>query len=107
MHLFLDDADLFTAERDAQSGESTNFVFNPNRSLNLAAQREKLPIHRYKNEILFCLENFQTLVIVGMMSRLTFSVHVFTIHLFFLKRRVREWQEHANSSISSRVWIPF
>lgn len=31
----------------------------------MAAQREKLPIKNYKNEILFCLENFQTLVIVG------------------------------------------
>lgn len=33
--------------------------------MSLAAQREKLPINRYKNEILYCLENFQTLIIVG------------------------------------------
>lgn len=62
----LDDADLFTAEREQQiDDQSTTLVFNQHRSLNLAAQREKLPIKRYKNEILYCLENFQTLVIVG------------------------------------------
>lgn len=56
---------MFTSEREAQNEETTNFVFNSNRSLSLAVQREKLPIHRYKNEILYCLETFQTLVIVG------------------------------------------
>lgn len=62
-----DDTDLFTAEREAAhiEDQTTTLVFNPNRSLNLSAQRQKLPIQRYKNEILFCLENFQTLVIVG------------------------------------------
>ena len=64
---FLDDADLFSAERESQQIEdqSTSLVFNSNRNLNLVAQRSKLPIKNYKNEILFCLENFQTLVIVG------------------------------------------
>lgn len=59
--------DVFTAEREAQQidDQTTTLVFNANRSLSLAAQREKLPIKRYKNEILFCLESFQCLVIVG------------------------------------------
>ena len=71
---FVDESDLFTAERDAAQGEeTTNFVFNPNRSLNLAAQREKLPINRYKNEILYCLENFQTLGELTLLSKKYFN----------------------------------
>ncbi|CRK91123.1 CLUMA_CG004811, isoform A [Clunio marinus] len=61
-----DDTDLFTAERESQiEDQTTSLVFNANRSLNLVAQRKRLPIARYKTEILYCLENFQTLVIVG------------------------------------------
>lgn len=57
---------MFNAEREAQiDDQTTTFVFNANRSLNLSAQRQKLPIIRYKNEVLYCLESFQTLVIVG------------------------------------------
>lgn len=59
-------ADVFTAEREAQiEDQTTTLVFNSNKNLSLANQREKLPIKKYANQILYCLENFQTVVIVG------------------------------------------
>lgn len=33
--------------------------------MSLEAQREKLPIRKYKNDILYCLENYQTLILAG------------------------------------------
>jgi len=45
--------------------QTTTFIYNSNHSLSLAAQRDKLPIARYKREIFFALENFQTLILVG------------------------------------------
>jgi ATP-dependent RNA helicase DDX35 len=72
VYLFLcisDESDLFPAERDAQiDNETTSFIYNSNNSLSLAAQRERLPIRRYKNDILYCLEKYQTLILVGMMT---------------------------------------
>lgn len=64
--LFVDD-DSFASERDAAPSEDhvTSFVFNANHSLNLQAQRERLPIRNYQDQILYCLENHQTLVLVG------------------------------------------
>lgn len=62
----LDESDLFSAERDAQiDDQTTTFIYNSNHSLSLAAQRERLPIRRYKNNILYCLEKYQTLILVG------------------------------------------
>lgn len=43
----------------------TSFVFNSNHSLNLKAQRERLPIYNYRDHILYCLEHYQTLILVG------------------------------------------
>lgn len=64
--LFPDD-DYFASERDAQATDNqvTTFVFNAHHSLNIDAQRERLPIRKYRDHILHCLENFQTLVLVG------------------------------------------
>jgi ATP-dependent RNA helicase DDX35 len=61
-----DGIDLFAAERDAQKNtETTDFVFNPNKSLSLQNQRDKLPIKKHRNEILYCLENYQTIILSG------------------------------------------
>lgn len=61
------DDDSFSSERDAAPSDDhvTSFVFNAHHSLNLAAQRERLPIRQYRDQILYCLEHYQTLVLVG------------------------------------------
>lgn len=64
--LSLDD-DSFASERDAQPTDDniTTFVFNAHHSLAIEAQRERLPIRNYRDEILYCLEQHQILVLVG------------------------------------------
>lgn len=66
LYLNIDD-DSFASERDAQSIDDhlTTFVFNQNHSLSIEAQRERLPIRNYRDKILYCLENYSTLVLVG------------------------------------------
>lgn len=61
------DDDSFSSERDAAPVDDhvTSFVFNAHHSLNLAAQRDRLPIRTYRDQILYCLEHYQTLVLVG------------------------------------------
>uniref|UniRef100_A0A182PAX9 Helicase ATP-binding domain-containing protein n=1 Tax=Anopheles epiroticus TaxID=199890 RepID=A0A182PAX9_9DIPT len=61
------DDDSFASERDAAPADDhvTSFVFNAHQSLNLAAQRERLPIRQYRDQLLYCLEHYQTLVLVG------------------------------------------
>lgn len=61
------DDDSFSSERDAAPADDhvTSFVFNAHHSLNLAAQRDRLPIRAYRDQILYCLEHYQTLVLVG------------------------------------------
>lgn len=43
----------------------TNFVYNRHHSLSLQAQRQKLPIFNYRNHILYLLEKYSCLVLVG------------------------------------------
>ncbi|EDS45501.1 conserved hypothetical protein [Culex quinquefasciatus] len=64
---FYTDDDSFSSERDAAPADDhvTSFVFNAHQSLNLAAQRDRLPIRAYRDQILYCLEHYQTLVLVG------------------------------------------
>ncbi|XP_067007183.1 probable ATP-dependent RNA helicase DHX35 [Anabrus simplex] len=44
---------------------ATTFVYNPHVSLSLVQQRQRLPIYTNRNHILYLLERFQTLVLVG------------------------------------------
>lgn len=60
-----DSDDLFAADREGETTEQTDFIFNKNKSLSLIAQRNLLPIKKHRNEILYCLEKFQTLIICG------------------------------------------
>lgn len=68
-HLFSDniDDDSFASERDAQPTDDsvTTFVFNANHSLAIEAQRERLPIRKYRDQLLYCLEEYQTVILVG------------------------------------------
>lgn len=43
----------------------TNFVFNRNKSQTIQVQRERLPIFKNRNHILYLLEKYQTLILVG------------------------------------------
>lgn len=45
--------------------EGVNYYFNPNKSLSISQQRKKLPIYAHRDDILFLLESFQTLIIQG------------------------------------------
>lgn len=64
--IFADD-DSFASERDAQSADDsvTSFVFNAHHSLAIEAQRERLPIRKYRDHLLYCVEQFQTVILVG------------------------------------------
>ncbi|XP_025202142.1 probable ATP-dependent RNA helicase DHX35 [Melanaphis sacchari] len=48
-----------------ESAISSSFVYNPYMSLDLQSQRNKLPITKYRNEVLYLCEKFQTLILVG------------------------------------------
>ena len=50
---------------DIDPNYATAFVYNPFVSLSLEQQRERLPVFRNRNHILYLLEKFQTLVLVG------------------------------------------
>ncbi|XP_071488369.1 probable ATP-dependent RNA helicase DHX35 [Diadema antillarum] len=46
-------------------GESQGVVFNPNVSLSIEQQRQRLPVFKHRNHILYLLEKYRTLVVVG------------------------------------------
>lgn len=52
-------------KNDSTLVETTDFVYNKYHSLSLEAQRQRLPIFSYRNHILYLLENYQTLVLIG------------------------------------------
>ncbi|XP_046974340.1 probable ATP-dependent RNA helicase DHX35 [Vanessa cardui] len=47
------------------SDAKSNFVYNRYHHLPFEAQRKKLPVFQYRNHILYLLEKFQTLVLIG------------------------------------------
>lgn len=44
---------------------TTNFVYNRNISQSIQVQRQRLPIHKNRNHILYLLEKYQSLILVG------------------------------------------
>ena len=56
-----------TAEerRESSEGSGDAVVFNRNRNLSMEQQRQRLQVFRYRNHILYLLEKYQTLVLVG------------------------------------------
>ncbi|XP_046400356.1 probable ATP-dependent RNA helicase DHX35 [Ischnura elegans] len=50
---------------DLDTNQSTSFVYNPCLSLSLDQQRQKLPIFQNRNHIIYLLERYQTLILVG------------------------------------------
>ncbi|XP_044270837.1 probable ATP-dependent RNA helicase DHX35 isoform X1 [Tribolium madens] len=55
----------FLDRNDSSLADSTDFIFNRHLSQSIQTQRQKLPIFNNRNHILFLLEKYQTLVLVG------------------------------------------
>eukprot|EP00730_Choanoeca_flexa_P015411 TRINITY_DN7072_c0_g1_i1.p2 TRINITY_DN7072_c0_g1~~TRINITY_DN7072_c0_g1_i1.p2 ORF type:complete len:700 (+),score=155.52 TRINITY_DN7072_c0_g1_i1:57-2156(+) len=59
-------AKRYESERTDASGEDrTGFTYNDNRAYSLSQQRARLPIFEAREKILFMLEKYQTLIVVG------------------------------------------
>jgi len=50
---------------DLDTNSQTSFIYNPNHHQDLERQRSRLPIAAYKNNLLYLLENYQIVVVVG------------------------------------------
>ncbi|KAG7206345.1 hypothetical protein KM043_003714 [Ampulex compressa] len=50
---------------DIDAHSSTQFVYNAHHSLAMDMQRQRLPIFKYKSHIIYLLEKYQTLVLIG------------------------------------------
>lgn len=59
------DTSSFLDRNDSSLAETTDFVYNRHISQSVQTQRQKLPIFNNRNHILYLLEKFQTLVLVG------------------------------------------
>lgn len=55
----------FLDRNDSYLSEATDFVYNKHLSQSVQVQRQRLPIFNNRNHILYLLEKFQTLVLVG------------------------------------------
>ncbi len=60
-----DDLDFKEDKADVDVIKETTFVYNPVQSWSLNAQRSRLPIAKNRDHILYLLEKYQTLVVVG------------------------------------------
>lgn len=50
---------------DTEAHSSTQFVYNAHHSLALNMQRQRLPTFKYRSHIIYLLEKYQTLVLIG------------------------------------------
>lgn len=50
---------------DIDAHSSTQFVYNAHHSLALDMQRQRLPTFKYRSHIIYLLEKYQTLVLIG------------------------------------------
>ncbi|KAK6623140.1 hypothetical protein RUM43_008992 [Polyplax serrata] len=50
---------------DIDPNSSTTFIYNPNVTLPFEQQKQRLPIYKVRNHILYLLEKYQILVLVG------------------------------------------
>ncbi|XP_039179611.1 probable ATP-dependent RNA helicase DHX35 isoform X3 [Crotalus tigris] len=56
---------LSEERQNAAESSSVSVIYNPYISLSIEQQRQKLPVFKLRNHILYLVENYQTLVIVG------------------------------------------
>lgn len=59
------DTSSFLDKDESLGVETSNFIYNRFISESIQAQRQKLPIFTNRNHILYLLEKFQTLVLIG------------------------------------------
>ena len=57
--------DLKSERQNEGVGAGSFVAYNPNISLSLQQQRQRLPVFKYRNHILYSLEKYQTLVLSG------------------------------------------
>ncbi|XP_042242788.1 probable ATP-dependent RNA helicase DHX35 [Homarus americanus] len=58
--------DIYAEDRsDVDQTSGTTFIYNPHRSLSIEKQRQRLPVFRARNHILYLVEKYQTTVVVG------------------------------------------
>lgn len=60
--------------KEERINESVIASFNPNVSLSIHQQRERLPIFKHRTTILYCVERFQTTIIIGETGRLSMKI---------------------------------
>ncbi|CAJ0967404.1 unnamed protein product [Ranitomeya imitator] len=53
------------AEERQSNAEVSSVIYNPHASLSIEQQRQKLPVFKLRNHILYLVENYQTVVIIG------------------------------------------
>lgn len=60
------DDDLFQEDKsDLDADQSTSFIYNPNLSLPLEQHRQRLPVYKNRDHLLYLLEHYQSVVLVG------------------------------------------
>lgn len=57
--------DLKVERQNEGEGAGSFLAYNPNVSLSMQQQRQRLPVFKYRNHILYAVENYQTVVISG------------------------------------------
>ena len=50
---------------DNEPTKNTTFIYNPKNNWSIPAQRKNIPIFKNKDHILYLLEQFQVLIVVG------------------------------------------
>ncbi|KAG8430381.1 hypothetical protein GDO86_017906 [Hymenochirus boettgeri] len=53
------------AEERQSTAEVSSVIYNPHASLSIEQQRQRLPVFKLRNHILYLVENYQTVVIIG------------------------------------------
>lgn len=59
------DSALNEERKSTNEDSGATVIYNPNRSLSIEQQRQRLPVFKLRNHILYLLEKYQTVVIVG------------------------------------------
>lgn len=59
------DTSTFLDKNESVGLETSDFVYNRHISESIQSQRRKLPIFNNRNHILYLLEKYQTLILVG------------------------------------------
>uniref|UniRef100_A0A8C6RH75 DEAH-box helicase 35 n=1 Tax=Nannospalax galili TaxID=1026970 RepID=A0A8C6RH75_NANGA len=59
------DVSISEERQSVAENSGTTIIYNPYAALSIEQQRQKLPVFKLRNHILYLIENYQTVVIVG------------------------------------------